>query len=274
MSKIITVTGRPAAASRSMTRLLASAKPRRLSMPLNGSIDAAVLCTVTARSDTSMKMTNTVPIAYRISSTENTVTQMLLVKVSSCGRSRLPSRIGSTSTQPCINGTTIAGQRFAWSGAARPTIRTPSARHRSPRSLRRWAAAWSNPSDGMAATAPIQTIAPSSSPGRLGLRPWKIREAFQTMPQATKPSACSASKTGSPSMAPPRSRARPTPHRANRPCPTISGLKCFPVCRTATAWPRACLRPSWRTDTAWKYRTTWAHPGACDAISARTKNAI
>jgi hypothetical protein len=32
-------------------------------MPVSGSIEAAVLCTVTARSDTSMKMTNTVPIA-------------------------------------------------------------------------------------------------------------------------------------------------------------------------------------------------------------------
>ena len=63
MSKIITVTGRPALASRSITREQASAKPRRLNMPLNGSIEAAVLCTVTARSDTSMKMTNTVPIA-------------------------------------------------------------------------------------------------------------------------------------------------------------------------------------------------------------------
>ena len=63
MSKIITVTGRPALASRSITRVQASEKPRRLNMPLRGSIEAAVLCTVTARSDTSMKMTNTVPIA-------------------------------------------------------------------------------------------------------------------------------------------------------------------------------------------------------------------
>ena len=63
MSKIITVTGRPATASRSISRLLASVKPRRFSIPLKGSTEAAVLCTVTARSDTSMKMTNTVPIA-------------------------------------------------------------------------------------------------------------------------------------------------------------------------------------------------------------------
>ena len=55
---------------------------------------------------------NTVPIAYNTSSIENAVTQMLLVKVSSCGRSRLPSMIGSASTQPCITGTTIVGQRF------------------------------------------------------------------------------------------------------------------------------------------------------------------
>ena len=63
MSKIITVTGRPALASRSITRAQASAKPRRLNMPVRGSIDAAVLCAVTVRSDTSMKITNTVPIA-------------------------------------------------------------------------------------------------------------------------------------------------------------------------------------------------------------------
>ena len=48
-----------------------------------------------------------------------------------------------------------------------------------------------------------QTIAPNNSPGRLGLRPWKTREAFQTMPQATKPSACSTSKSGSPRAVPP-----------------------------------------------------------------------
>ena len=63
MSKIITVTGRPALASRSITREVASAKPRRLNMPVSGSIDAAFLCAVTVRSDTSMKMTNTVPTA-------------------------------------------------------------------------------------------------------------------------------------------------------------------------------------------------------------------
>ena len=63
MSKISTVTGRPALASRSITRDDASAKPRRLNMPVSGSIDAAVLCAVTVRSDTSMKMTNTVPTA-------------------------------------------------------------------------------------------------------------------------------------------------------------------------------------------------------------------
>ena len=57
--------------------------------------------------------------------------------------------------------------------------------------------------DGTASTVPIQTIAPSTSPGRLGLRPWKTREAFQTMPQATKPTAFSASDSGSPSVAPP-----------------------------------------------------------------------
>ncbi|MGC0396288.1 hypothetical protein ABIF91_008674 [Bradyrhizobium sp. USDA 241] len=63
MSKIITVTGRPALASRSITRAQASEKPRRLSMPVKGSVDAAVRCAVTVRSDTSMKITNTVPTA-------------------------------------------------------------------------------------------------------------------------------------------------------------------------------------------------------------------
>ena len=63
MSKISTVAGRPAFASRSITRDVASAKPRRFSIPVSGSIDAAVLCAVTVRSDTSMKMTNTVPTA-------------------------------------------------------------------------------------------------------------------------------------------------------------------------------------------------------------------
>ncbi len=29
----------------------------------------------------------------------------------------------------------------------------------------------------------IQTNAPSTSPGQIGLRPWKTREAFHTMPQ-------------------------------------------------------------------------------------------
>ena len=54
-----------------------------------------------------------------------------------------------------------------------------------------------------ASAMPIQTIAPTRSPGRLGLRPWKTREAFHTMPQATKPSACSASNSGSPRVVPP-----------------------------------------------------------------------
>jgi hypothetical protein len=63
VSKISTVTGRPALASRSITRAQASAKPRRLNMPVRGSIEAAFLCAVTARSDTNMKITKTVPIA-------------------------------------------------------------------------------------------------------------------------------------------------------------------------------------------------------------------
>ncbi len=49
-------------------------------------------------------------------------------------------------------------------------------------------------------TAAIQAIAPRTSPGRLGLRPWNTRDAFQTMPQATKPTAFSASESISPSV--------------------------------------------------------------------------
>ncbi|MGX1328976.1 hypothetical protein AB7M56_003475 [Bradyrhizobium elkanii] len=111
MSKIITVTGRPATDSRSITRAQASVKPRRLSMPLRGSIDAAVLCTATARSDTIMKITNTVPIAYSTSSIENSVTQKLETKFWPFNRRRSPTRIGSIRTQPCATGITIASQR-------------------------------------------------------------------------------------------------------------------------------------------------------------------
>ena len=50
-------------------------------------------------------------------------------------------------------------------------------------------------SGGSVMTAAIQAMAPSTSPGRLGLRPWNTREAFQTMPQATKPTAFSASES-------------------------------------------------------------------------------
>src|SRR3954451_18414632 len=51
-------------------------------------------------------------------------------------------------------------------------------------------------------TVPIQAIAPSTSPGRFGLRPRNTRAAFQTIPQAMKPTAFSASDTVSPSLAP------------------------------------------------------------------------
>ena len=54
-------------------------------------------------------------------------------------------------------------------------------------------------SGGRVMTAAIQAIAPRTSPGRFGLRPWNTREAFQTMPQATKPTALSASESSSPS---------------------------------------------------------------------------
>ena len=111
MSKIIAVTGRPEMASRSITREQASAKPRRLNRPVSGSVDAAFLCAATVRSDTSMKITNTVQIAYSTSSTENTVTQMLLEKFASYGCTNTPIRIGSISTQPCSMGIATVGQR-------------------------------------------------------------------------------------------------------------------------------------------------------------------
>ena len=113
MSKISTVTGRPAIASRSITRDVASAKPRRLNMPVSGSIDAAVLCTVTVRSDTRMKMTNEVSFAveFMACSTENIVTQMLPENIPPFACNRSPSRIGSISAKPCATGTAIAGQR-------------------------------------------------------------------------------------------------------------------------------------------------------------------
>ena len=40
--------------------------------------------------------------------------------------------------------------------------------------------------------AAAQASAPSTRPGQFGLRPWKTRAAFHTMPQATKPTAFSA----------------------------------------------------------------------------------
>jgi len=48
----------------------------------------------------------------------------------------------------------------------------------------------------------IQATAPSTRPGKLGLRPWNTREAFQTMPQAMNPSAVSASESASPRIEP------------------------------------------------------------------------
>ena len=128
------------------------------------------------------------------------MTQMLLEKPSSCGRSRSPSRIGSISTKPCSTGTATAGQRFcnvlrrsdhnsaAVSAAYTATMPAPI--------VRRIADACG----ASAMTAATQAIAPNSSPGRLGLRPWNTRAAFQTMPQATKPTALSASEYIAPSV--------------------------------------------------------------------------
>ena len=48
--------------------------------------------------------------------------------------------------------------------------------------------------------AAIQATAPRTSPGRLGLRPWNTRDAFQTMPQAMNPTALSASDSTSSSV--------------------------------------------------------------------------
>jgi len=56
---------------------------------------------------------------------------------------------------------------------------------------------------GNITAAPIQAIAPSTSPGRFGLRPRNTRAAFQTMPQAMKPTALSAIDSAPPSFGPP-----------------------------------------------------------------------
>jgi len=51
-------------------------------------------------------------------------------------------------------------------------------------------------------TVLTQAIAPSRRPGRFGPRPRNTRAAFQTMPQAIKPIAFSASDSVSPSLVP------------------------------------------------------------------------
>ncbi|MEY9727303.1 hypothetical protein ABIA07_003204 [Bradyrhizobium yuanmingense] len=127
-----------------------------------------------------------------MSSTANTVTQMLEEKPASCGRRKLPIRIGSINTQPCITGITKAGQRrctllrrsvqssLAVSAAYTETMPAPT----SMRSI--------DEAGSSSVAAATQASAPSTSPGQFGLRPWKTRAAFQTMPQATKPTAFSA----------------------------------------------------------------------------------
>jgi hypothetical protein len=69
------------------------------------------------------------------------------------------------------------------------------------------------------------------------LRPWKTREAFQTMPQATKPTAFSASNQR---VAEFRAADGPDRHRGGAEqigVPTISDAGMSPACRRTRAWP-------------------------------------
>ena len=79
--------------------------------------------------------------------------------------------------------------------ALRTTIRWRSAPHRSQRCRRRWSCASRRPRAEASRRRRSRRSRPSTRPGRLGLRPWNTREAFQTMPQATKPTALSASES-------------------------------------------------------------------------------
>ena len=192
---------------------------------------------------------------------------MLLEKVSSCGRRRSPSRIGSISTQPCITGTTIAGQRFCMrppplvpqfgsrqrridrddrraDGQAHGAIQRRQ-RHRRRRSRRsRRTPAPADWACGRGTRARIPDHAAGDEADRIQRQQQRARRASRRR----------------------WSRSRPRPRRADRRCPTISTPGYSPACRRTSAWPRACLRPWWRTDIAWRYRTTWVHPNACDAV--------
>jgi len=127
------------------------------------------------------------------------------------------SRIGNISTPPCMTGTAIVGQRFCMVRRRSLQAQTPSAPHRSRRCR----------AHGQAHGGIQPWRLPPCRPGdraeqqsrKLGLRPRNTRAAFQTMPQATKPTAFSASTSGSPSFDPPMSRSPPRRHRADSRAP-------------------------------------------------------
>ena len=139
----------------------------------------------------------------------------------------------------------------ASSCAARSTIRQPSAPRRPRRCRRRWSGAASEACGGSVMTAATQAIAPSSSPGRFGLRPWNTREAFQTMPQATKPTRIQRQRKHLAKRVagegPERDRCGAEQIGA---CPTISAPGCSPACRRTAAWLPALPQPWWQRDRA------------------------
>lgn len=80
-------------------------------------------------------------------------------------------------------------------------------------------------------TAATHASAPITRPGQFGLRPWKTRAAFHTMPQATKPAAFSARYTCGPSLSPAavHSATEAAPSRYDMPHHFSAGLfSCLP----------------------------------------------
>ena len=110
----------------------------------------------------------------------------------------------------------------AASCAARTTIRRPSIPHRSRQCRRRWSCAAPTPPAPASPPQRSRRSRRAPAPARLGLRPWNTRDAFQTMPQATKPTAFSASESISPSQ-----RAGERPERDRRRAEQIGGSPPF-----------------------------------------------
>ena len=109
-------------------------------------------------------------------------------------------------------------------------------------------------------TAAIQTSAPRTSPGRLGLRPWNSRDAFQTMPQVDEADGVQRQRKH---IAEHRACQRPERHRR---CAQQIGrsppLQCRDILLKTEEQQhqsQQAPRSSWRRDKAWKYRATWGH---------------